>query len=121
MRHRHSNRILGRTANHRAGLLRNLTHDLLAHGSITTTEARAKELKKHIEQLITAARGELTLHRRRKLISQLGHTDSLSNLTDRAKQYADRPGGYTRLTKLPTQRQDSAPMARIDFVEENAK
>lgn len=121
MRHRHGHRILGRTAPHRNSLVRNLTSDLLKHGSLITTQARAQEVRRHIERLITRAKGELTLHRRRQLLAVLASQQDLDTLREIAAQHQSRPGGYTRLTKLPTKRHDAATMVRLDFVEETSK
>lgn len=118
MRNKKNNRILGRTANQRLHLMRNLTSSLLAHGSIVTTEAKAKELRRHFEPLITKAKGELSLTKRRTIISALSDKAELSLLLDLAKANEKRPGGYLRITKLPITRTDAASMARVDIVEQ---
>lgn len=115
MRKRNSKRILSRTAPERQQLFRNLTDALLEHGSIVTSEARGKELRGFFEPLLTDAKGELTLARRRRLLATVSAT-GLSRLVDRAKQHSTRPGGYLRLTRLPRQRGDFAKTVRIDFV-----
>src|SRR3990167_4142444 len=110
MKHLHSNRILGRTSSNRTALLKGLVSSLLRHGSITTTEAKGKELRRCFEPLVTQAKQELTLHRRRVLLQELLHAQDLPALLAVAKGNATRPGGYLRLTKLPSLRHDAAPM-----------
>lgn len=117
MKHRHKNRILGRTSEERRRLLQNLNSSLLEHRSVITTEARAKELRKYFEPLITEARGELTLHRRRRLLSKLPSKADLPRLLEVAKSQAGRPGGYVRITRLPVIRMDAASLVRVDIVE----
>ncbi|MDA1169120.1 MAG: 50S ribosomal protein L17 [bacterium] len=119
MRHKKNNRILGRNSKQRLHLMQNLVSSLLAHGSIVTTEAKAKELRKHFEPLITKAKEELTLANRRRLISSLMHKTDLKGLVEVAKKQATRPGGYLRITKLPITRTDAAHMARVDIMEES--
>lgn len=117
MKHRHHNRILGRSAAHRGQLLQNLTSSLLTHGSIVTSEAKAKELRKHIEPLITRAKQELTLANRRHLLRQLGQREDIDRLVEVAQRSAKRPGGYLRLTRLPATRADNATVVRVDIVD----
>lgn len=96
--------------------MQNLTSSLLEHGTIVTSEAKAKELRKHFEPLITKAREELTLTNRRALIASLMHRADLMPLVEAAKKQIGRPGGYLRITKLPITRTDAARMARVDIV-----
>ncbi len=119
MKHKHANRILGRNAHHRDALLKNLTSSLLTTGYVVTTEARGKELRRVIEPLITEAKQELTLHRRRRLLQKLLHARDLRVLLDVATDLKTRPGGYLRLTKLPTTRSDAATMVRVDIIRSN--
>lgn len=116
MKHQHSNRILSRTNFQRSSLLKNLTSSLLKHGSITTTEAKGKELRRFFEPLVTLARLELTLHRRRQLLQQLGKPTDLPALLVVATNNKTRPGGYLRLTKLPLMRSDAASMVKVDIL-----
>lgn len=116
MRKKNNNRILGRAAHHRKGLLKNLTDSLLVHGSIITTEARGKELRSHFEPLVTAAKRELTLANRRKLLASLRTSDALKRLLAVAHEHKDRPGGYLRLTKLPHRSGDGASTVRVDII-----
>lgn len=117
MKKKHSNRILGRKAHHRKALLRDLSDALITHGSIVTTEAKGKELRKFFEPLVTAAKGEVTLTKRRRLLASLRSKEALSRLFDIAKQNEKRPGGYLRLTHLASNRADAAREVRVDFVE----
>lgn len=116
MKHKHHNRILGRTNNHRKALLRSLVSSLLRHGFITTTEAKGKELRQYFEPLITTAKRELTLNTRRQLLKDLLHATDLPALLEVAKDNQSRPGGYLRLTHVPSSRHDSAAMVRVDIL-----
>lgn len=116
MRHRRVKRKFGRKTNQRRGLLRSLTEGLMRRGRIVTTEARAKELKSFAEKLITLARKD-SLASRRLLISRLGTVARAERLIKVVSpKYKDRPGGYTRLVKLPPRRGDSTPTAVIELV-----
>lgn len=116
MKHRKKQRILGREAHHRSALLTNLGKSLLEHGSIVTTRPKAQELRKFIEPLITKARGEITLHRRRQLLSKIGGTKEVAQLIAVAQQQ-QRTSGYVRITRLPILRQDDATMVRVDLID----
>ena len=116
MRKKKNNRILGRSSNQRLHLMRNLTSSILEHGSIVTSEAKAKEFRRHFEPLVTKARLELTLQNRRSLIASLMHIKELELLLEVAKKNSKRPGGYLRITKLPITRTDAAHMAKIDIL-----
>lgn len=116
MKHKHANKILGRNAAHRKQLLQNLTSQLLQYGSIVTTEAKAKELRRFFEPLVTKAKQELTLHNRRQLLAIIDDTD-LTRLKEVSTKLKTRPGGYVRLSKLPITRNDAAQEVRVDIVE----
>ena len=117
MRHGRKNRKFGRKANVRRGFIRSLAVALITYGSIKTTEARAKELRPYIEKLITKAKAS-DLAARRLICARLGNQETLANklVDDIAPQYAERAGGYTRITKLPARKGDASPMAIIEFV-----
>lgn len=117
MKHRHGNRILGRVATDRKQLLLNLSSSLLEHGSIVTSEAKAKELRKFIEPLITKAKQPESLHVRRQLISTLPRKVDVGRLLAVAKANAQRPGGYLRLTHLPSMQGDAAHQMRVDILD----
>jgi large subunit ribosomal protein L17 len=119
MKHRHSNRILGRVASSREQLLRNLSRSLLIHGSITTTEAKAKELRRFFEPLIRRAQHEPTVIQRRSLQRSMPVPGDVERLLTAAQRMKDRRGGYIRLTKLVTRRADGAAMVRIDMLNDD--
>ena len=116
MRHRHGYRKLGRTSAHRKALLQNLAIALIEHGSIETTLEKAKELRGFIEKLITKAKkGDSNAHR--AVFAVLRSKEATKKLMNEvAPQYAERNGGYTRITKTRTRRGDAAPMAFIELV-----
>ena len=118
MNHHKTNRKFGRDANQRRALMRSLAISLIEHESITTTEARAKELRPYIEKLITRAEKN-DIASRRLIASRLGENQdkTVKKLVDDiAKRYEKRPGGYTRVVKLPPRSGDASPMAVIQFV-----
>lgn len=117
MRHGRKNRKFGRKSNVRRGFIRSLAVALVSHEKIKTTEARAKELRPYIEKLITKAKtGDLSS--RRLIRARLGNQGALANkLVDEiAPRYANRDGGYVRITKLPRRGGDASKMAIIEFV-----
>lgn len=146
MRHRKSGRQFSRNTSHRRAMLRALTANLVAHERIETTEAKAKELRRVAERMITRARrlgavaytphDKLTVaDRARRQAAQrqmarflrrfavVGQGDSSKKIDlvekvfiDLAKRFKDRPGGYTRIMKLGRRRGDNAPMTLIEFV-----
>ena len=120
MRHRIAGRKLGRTAAHRLATLRNLSGALIEHERITTTLAKAKELRRFAEKLVTIAKRE-TLHARRTALRQIPNRKAVAKLFDTlSARYATRPGGYTRILKLGPRRGDNAEMALIEFVASEA-
>jgi large subunit ribosomal protein L17 len=117
MRHLKSGRHFNRDTNARKALMRGLCTSLLEHGRITTTEARAKELRRWVERLITEARDDDLAARRRiaREISKDEVADKLfSNLMPRLRQ---RPGGYTRIIRKGHRLGDAAPMVVIELVD----
>ncbi len=117
MKHRHGNRILGRVAIDRRQLLSNLSASLLEYGSIVTSEAKAKELRKFFEPLLTKAKREKSLHQRRQLLAVLPTRESVERLLAAAGAASKRAGGYLRLTRLPLTRGDGARRMRVDIVD----
>jgi large subunit ribosomal protein L17 len=108
---------MGGSAAHERLMLSNLATQLFQHGAITTTEARARRLRPVAERLITKARiGDL--HNRR-LVMRTVKDKSVAHvlLTEIGPRFANRPGGYTRITKLGPRKGDNAPMALIELVE----
>jgi large subunit ribosomal protein L17 len=118
MRHLKSGRILGRNSAHRTAMFRNMTCALIAKERITTTVAKAKELRPFVEKLVTLAK-KGTLHSRRLVIARLGNQKaSAKKLVDEiAPRFKDRAGGYTRIIKSSYRRLgDAAPTAFIEFL-----
>jgi large subunit ribosomal protein L17 len=119
MRHRKAGKKLSRNASHRKALLRNLVTELLRHGRIKTTLAKAKAMQSPAEKIITLGkRGDL--HARRQALSFIQSKDVVHKLFDTiAAKYAERPGGYTRILKTGRRQGDAAPMAIIELVDED--
>ncbi len=114
---------LGGSAAHQRLILANLSTQLFEHGRITTTEAKARTLRPHAEKLITKAKkahlGENPLHQRREVLKTIRDKGVVHLLfTEIAPTFAERPGGYTRITKLGPRKGDNAPMAVIELVTE---
>jgi large subunit ribosomal protein L17 len=109
---------LGGSAAHQKLMLSNLATALFEHGRITTTETRARLLRPLAEKLITKAkRGDL--HNRREVLKRIHDKSVVHTLfTEIAPSFADRPGGYTRITKVGPRKGDNAPMAVIELVTE---
>ena len=117
MRHKVGGRKLQRTSAHRIALFRNMSAALIKHEQITTTLAKAKELRPYVEKLVTLSkRGGLA--NRRLAMSRLMDETQLKKLFDTlAPRYADRAGGYTRVMKAGFRASDAAAMAIIEFVD----
>ncbi|WP_118856248.1 50S ribosomal protein L17 [Sphingomonas mesophila] len=117
MRHRVGHRKLQRTAAHRTALLRNMAAALIKHEQITTTLAKARELRPYTEKLITLAkRGGLS--NRRLAMSRLMDDTQLTKLFDvLSDRYSARDGGYTRIIKAGNRMSDNAAMAIIELVD----
>ncbi len=115
-------RKLGRTSDHRKALLRNLTTDVIMKNEIITTEEKAKELRRTVDNMITLGKkGDNNAKRKaasylRNVRNEDGKTAVGILFEDIAPNYADRNGGYTRITKLGTRRGDNAAMAKIELV-----
>ncbi len=114
---------LGGSPAHQRLILRNLATALFEHGRITTTEAKARTLRPYAEKLITKAKkahlGENPLHNRREVLKSITDKGVVHHLfTEIAPTYAERPGGYTRITKIGPRHGDNAPMAVIELVTE---
>lgn len=107
----------GGSAAHERLLLANLAKSLFEHGRITTTEAKARRLRPVAERLITKAK-KGDIHNRRLVLQTITDKGVVHTLfTEIAPRYAERPGGYTRITKIGNRRGDNAPMAVIELVE----
>lgn len=118
MRHRKAGRKFGRNASHRKAMFSNLVSSLFRHERIQTTEAKAKELRRVADKLITLGkRGDL--HARRLALRTLRDRDVLQKLfNDIAPRNEGRPGGYTRIIKLRRRSGDNAPISIIELVEQ---
>lgn len=118
MRHNKSGRRLGRNSSHRSAMMRNMVTSLILHEKITTTDARAKELRKIVDKMITLGkRGDL--HARRQALTVIRERKVVAKLFDMvAPRYKDRPGGYTRIIKIGSRLGDNAPQSIIELVEE---
>ena len=119
MRHNKKFNHLSRTASHRAAMLSNMACSLIKHKRITTTLAKAKELKKFVEPLITKSK-EDTTNSRRVVFSYLQNKEAIIELfKEISVKVAERPGGYTRIIKLGTRLGDAAEMCFIELVDFN--
>jgi large subunit ribosomal protein L17 len=119
MRHRKGFNHLGRKKGHRDAMLSNMASSLILHKRITTTVAKAKALRSYVEPLITKSKVDET-HARRIVFSYLKDKEATTELfREVSPKIADRPGGYTRIIKLPTRLGDSADMAMIELVDFN--
>jgi large subunit ribosomal protein L17 len=119
MRHRKGFNHLGRTSSHRKAMLSNMANSLLLHKRITTTLAKAKELRGFVEPLITRAK-EDTTHNRREVFSDLRSKQVVTELfRDIIVKIGERPGGYTRILKTGNRLGDNAEMCIIELVDYN--
>ena len=119
MRHGDKIKNLSRTASHRAALMANLTSQIIEHKRITTTLAKAKALRIYAEPIITRSKKD-TMHNRRMVFSHLQDKEAIKELFGViGDKVADRPGGYTRIIKLPRRAGDAADMAMIELVDFN--
>ncbi|MFV1972381.1 MAG: 50S ribosomal protein L17 [Thiohalobacterales bacterium] len=117
MRHRKSGRPLGRNSSHRKAMFQNMTVSLLQHEVIKTTLAKAKELRRVAEPLITMARND-SVHKRRLAFARLRDRATVTKLfNELGPRYKDRPGGYLRILKTGFRAGDNAPMAYVELVD----
>ena len=117
MRHKKLGRKLSRKTSHRKALMANLASALITHKKIKTTDAKAKELRRFVEPLITfAKKGDL--HSRRQVLKKIPHKSIVKELFDNiAPECLNRNGGYTRIIKLGFRDNDCAPVSLIEFVD----
>lgn len=119
MRHGKKNNHLGRTVTHRRALLSNLASSLILEKRLTTTVAKAKELRKYVEPLITKSKTD-SVHTRRTVFSYLQNKESVKELFGPvADKVTNRPGGYTRIIKLGNRLGDNADICLIELVDFN--
>ncbi len=118
MRHKKKGRSLSRESSHRKALLMNLVKSLVKYEMIQTTDAKAKELRRFSDRMITLGkRGDL--HARRQAIAKLGDHDLVAKVFDdlaKREEIAGRNGGYTRIIKLGNRQGDNAPLSRVSWV-----
>lgn len=115
MRKRNKGRILSRPKNQREALLKTLANSLFLHGKIKTTEAKAKELRVVAEKFITRAK-TVTIANRRILTKSLTPKIVKKLMDQTAKEFKERPGGYTRIIKMGPRKSDGAKMVIIELV-----
>jgi len=117
MRHQKAGRKFGRNSAQRRAMLRQLAISMILHERITTTEAKAKEMRSVVEKLVTIAREDTPAHRK-LIMSKIDHDLATAKLFEViAPRFESTPGGYTRIARLGTRRGDAAPLALIEFVD----
>ncbi len=117
MRHRQSGRQLNRNSSHRKAMFKNMSISLVEHELIKTTVPKAKELRRHIEPLITLAKKD-NVANRRLAFSRLNSKEAVGKLfSDLGPRYESRPGGYVRILKCGYRTGDKAPMAYVELVD----
>lgn len=117
MRHLKSGRKLNRSSSHRHAMWRNMVTSLLQHEHLQTTDAKAKELRRWVDRMITLGKRN-TLHARRQALAFVRSRTVVAKLfEDIAPRFSTRPGGYTRITKLGIRQGDAAPISLIELVE----
>ena len=117
MRHRKSGRKLNRNSSHRKAMFKNMSASLIEHEAIKTTVAKAKELRRHLEPLITLAK-EDSVAARRQAFSKLRSKEAVKKLFETlGPRYKERPGGYMRILKCGFRPGDTAPMAFVELVD----
>lgn len=114
MRHLKKGRTLGRSATQRRALMKSLASSFFVLGKIKTTQAKAKEVRPHIEKWITRGKNPTVANRR--ILAITFSNDIIKKIVDRGVEFANRPGGYTRITKLVRRPGDGAQMAIIELV-----
>ena len=116
MRHNMAGRKLNRPTDHRLAMIRNQITDLLRYEKVRTTEAKARELRREAEKVISLSKTN-DVHHRRLALTKVYDPRVVSKLFDElGPRIADRPGGYTRLVKLMPRKSDGAPMALVELV-----
>ena len=117
MRHLKSGRKLNRSGSHRLAMFRNMVTSLLLHEQVHTTDAKAKELRRWADRMITLGKRG-TLHARRQAASMIRGRRVVKKLFDDiAPRFRDRPGGYTRIIKIGPRLGDAAPMSVIELTD----
>lgn len=118
MRHNQKNKKLGRTTSHRRAMFRNQLASLIENERIVTTLAKAKALRPIAEKLVTQGKRDDSIHARRQVARWVADRSLIRKLFDDiSPRFADRPGGYLRITKLGPRQGDGAEEAAIEFVD----
>lgn len=117
MRHRQSGRQLNRNSSHRQAMFRNMASSLVKHGVIKTTVAKAKELRRVVEPLITLAKTDSVANRRLAFARTQDKEVVGILFNELGARYQERPGGYTRILKCGYRTGDKAPMAYVELVD----
>jgi len=121
MRHRKDGKKLSRTSSHRWAMFRNMVTSLFEHEKIQTTDAKAKEIRRLAEKMITLAKkGDLHAHRLANTVIR-NKTVSRKLFNELAPRYNDRQGGYIRIVKLGYRTGDNAPISLVELLSENGK
>ena len=121
MRHRKAGRKLSRTTSHRKAMLRNIVTSFMKHEKIVTTDAKAKELRKIAEKIITLGKKD-SLHARRQVLSFIRERAVVKKLFEElSPRYSERDGGYSRIVKAGYRAGDNAPMSVIELISEGEK
>ena len=116
MRHLKRGRKLNRSPSHRLAMLRNMATSLLRHDRITTTDAKAKELRRWADWLITLGKAG-TLHARRRALAFVQDKAVVARLfNELGPRFQNRNGGYTRIVKVGRRRGDAAPLSVIELI-----
>ena len=118
MRHRKHGRKLSRTASHRKALFQNMVRAMVQYELIQTTDAKAKELRRYADRIITLGK-KGTLHARRQALAILGDRELVAKVFDdlaKRPEIAERNGGYSRVLKLGNRASDNAPLSRVSWV-----
>ncbi len=121
MRHGKADCKLGRTTSHRKAMLRNMVTSFIDHESIQTTDAKAKELKRVAEKMVTLGKRG-SLHARRQALGYVRSAKTVKKLFEELSvRYRERAGGYTRIVKLGFRIGDNAPVSLVEFVKDTDK
>ncbi len=121
MRHMKAGRKLGRTSSHRKAMMRNLVTSLMEHEKVTTTDAKAKELRGVADKMITLGKRG-TLHARRQALSFIRDNSITKKVFEElSPRYTERAGGYTRIVKIGNRAGDNAPISIIELMPEEKK
>ncbi len=121
MYHGKSGRKLGRTSSHKEAMLRNMVTSVIKHERIRTTDAKAKELRKLAEKMITLGK-KGSLHARRQALAVIRDKETVGKLFgEMTERYRNRAGGYTRIVKAGYRYGDNAPVSILEFINDEKK